>query len=58
MEPYRKYVYAVAGVLLAVVAFLIDREQFFRSYLVGFWYWFGASAACRICGPRSVSIRV
>ncbi len=21
-------------------------DQFFRSYLVGFWYWFGASAAC------------
>ena len=26
--------------------FLVSPQQFFRSYLVGFWYWFGVSAAC------------
>ena len=33
--------------LLITVAgyFLIGPEQFFRSYLVGFWYWFGVGAA-------------
>jgi hypothetical protein len=33
-------------VLTVAGYFLIGPEQFFRSYLVGFWYWFGASAAC------------
>jgi len=26
--------------------FMAGPQQFFRSYLVGFWYWFGVSAAC------------
>ena len=31
----------IAGVLLAVVAFLLDREQFLRSYLFAYLYWTG-----------------
>ena len=26
--------------------FIVSPQQFFRSYLVGFWYWFGAGAGC------------
>jgi len=36
----------VAGVLLAVVAFLIDREQFLRSYLFAYLYWTGMALGC------------
>jgi hypothetical protein len=35
-----------AGVLLAVVAFLIDREQFLRSYLFAYLYWTGMALGC------------
>ncbi|HUF78949.1 MAG TPA: hypothetical protein VMR44_08540 [Thermoanaerobaculia bacterium] len=31
----------LAGAVLLVVGFLLDREQFFRSYLVGHLYWLG-----------------
>ena len=36
----------VAGVLLGVVAFLIDREQFLRSYLFAYLYWTGMALGC------------
>jgi len=36
----------VAGVLLAVVAFLIDREQFLRSDLIAYLYWTGMALGC------------
>src|SRR5512142_795867 len=36
----------IAGVLLAVVAFLIDREQFLRSYLFAYLYWTGMALGC------------
>jgi hypothetical protein len=35
-----------AGVALAVVAFLIDREQFLRSYLFAYLYWTGMALGC------------
>jgi len=36
----------IAGVLLAAVAFLLDREQFFRSYLFAYLYWTGMALGC------------
>jgi hypothetical protein len=36
----------VAGVVLAVVAFLLDREQFLRSYLFAYLYWTGMALGC------------
>ena len=36
----------IAGVLLAVVAFLLDREQFLRSYLFAYLYWTGMALGC------------
>jgi hypothetical protein len=35
-----------AGGLLAVVAFLIDRQQFLRSYLFAYLYWTGMALGC------------
>jgi hypothetical protein len=35
-----------AGVLLAIVAFLLDREQFLRSYLFAYLYWTGMALGC------------
>jgi hypothetical protein len=36
----------LAGVLLAVVAFLLDRDQFLRSYLFAYLYWTGMALGC------------
>src|SRR5689334_16947164 len=36
----------IAGVVLAVAAFLIDREQFLRSYLFAYLYWTGMGLGC------------
>ena len=36
----------VAGVVLAIVALLIDREQFIRSYLFAYLYWTGMALGC------------
>ena len=36
----------IAGVLLAVVAFLFDREQLLRSYLFAYLYWTGMALGC------------
>jgi hypothetical protein len=47
----RKYQHTASFVGLAGLAitvagyFIASPEQFFRSYLVGFWYWFGMGAA-------------
>jgi hypothetical protein len=35
-----------AGVVVAIVAFLIDREQFLRSYLFAYLYWTGMALGC------------
>ena len=36
----------IAGALLAVVAFMLDREQFLRSYLFAYLYWTGMALGC------------
>jgi len=36
----------IAGVLLAILAFLLDRGQFFRSYLFAYLYWTGMALGC------------
>jgi len=36
----------LAGVLLAILAFLLDREQFLRSYLFAYLYWTGMALGC------------
>jgi hypothetical protein len=36
----------LAGVLLVLVAFLFDREQFLRSYLFAYLYWTGMALGC------------
>jgi len=36
----------IAGVLLAVVAFLLDLQQFLRSYLFAYLYWTGMALGC------------
>ena len=35
-----------AGVLVGIVAFLVDREQFLRSYLFAYLYWTGMGLGC------------
>jgi hypothetical protein len=42
----KSLVVGIVGLLLSVVAFLIDREQFFRSYLFAFLYWTGMALGC------------
>jgi hypothetical protein len=36
----------IAGAVLAVVALLIDRQQFLRSYLFAYLYWTGMALGC------------
>jgi hypothetical protein len=36
----------LAAVLLAVVSLLLDRQQFFRSYLFAYLYWTGMALGC------------
>ena len=36
----------VAGTLLAILAFLLDRQQFLRSYLFAYLYWTGMAFGC------------
>ena len=36
----------VCGVLLAIVALLLDRQQFLRSYLFAYLYWTGMALGC------------
>jgi len=36
----------IAGVLLAIVAFLLDPQQFLRSYLFAYLYWTGMALGC------------
>src|SRR5271166_6118747 len=39
-------VVGVAFTLLAIFEFVIDREQFLRSYLFGYIYWLGMGIGC------------
>ena len=36
----------IAGTLLAITGFLLDREQLLRSYLFGYLYWIGMAVGC------------
>jgi hypothetical protein len=36
----------IAGALLAITGFLLDREQFLRSYLFGYLFWLGMAIGC------------
>lgn len=36
----------IAGTLLAITGFVIDREEFLRSYLFGYLYWLGMALGC------------
>jgi hypothetical protein len=36
----------VAAALLAITGFILDREQFLRSYLFGYLYWLGMAIGC------------
>src|SRR5438046_2160328 len=35
-----------AGVVLAIIALLVDRQQFLRSYLFAYLYWTGMALGC------------
>jgi hypothetical protein len=43
VERFRSRVLIVAGIaiILAIVGFIVDREQFFRSYLLAYMFWIG-----------------
>nr|MDQ2901839.1 hypothetical protein [Acidobacteriota bacterium] len=36
----------VIGLLLCILGFVLDRQQFFRSYLIGFFFWMGMGLGC------------
>jgi len=36
----------IAAMLLAITGFILDREQFLRSYLFGYVYWLGMALGC------------
>jgi hypothetical protein len=36
----------IAGLLLGIIAFLVDREQLLRSYLFAYLYWTGMALGC------------
>lgn len=36
----------IGAALLAIVGFILDREQFLRSYLFGYLYWLGMAIGC------------
>jgi hypothetical protein len=36
----------IAGTLLAITGFILDRDQFLRSYLFGYLFWLGMALGC------------
>jgi hypothetical protein len=42
----RSLLVGIAATLLAVTGFILDREQFLRSYLFGYLYWLGMAVGC------------
>ncbi len=42
----RSLLVGIAASLLAIVGFILDREQFLRSYLFGYLYWLGMAVGC------------
>src|SRR5579862_8872515 len=42
----RSLLVGMAATLLAITGFILDREQFLRSYLFGYLYWLGMAVGC------------
>ncbi|MDQ6705433.1 MAG: hypothetical protein M3Z85_05655 [Acidobacteriota bacterium] len=42
----KSLIVGVIGLLLCIVGFVLDRQQFFRSYLIGFFFWMGMGLGC------------
>src|SRR5579871_6548735 len=42
----RSLLVGIAATFLAITGFIFDREQFLRSYLFGYLYWFGMALGC------------
>src|SRR5579863_2271871 len=42
----RSLLVGIAASLLATTGFILDRQQFLRSYLFGYLYWFGMAVGC------------
>jgi hypothetical protein len=42
----RSLLVGIAATLLAITGFILDREQFLRSYLFGYLYWLGMAVGC------------
>ncbi len=42
----RSLLVGIAATLLAIVGFILDRDQFLRSYLFGYLYWLGMAIGC------------
>ena len=42
----RALIAGIVGLAALAVGFFLDRDQFFRAYLVGFVYWIGAALGC------------
>jgi hypothetical protein len=42
----RSLLVGIAAALLAITGFILDREQFLRSYLFGYLYWLGMAVGC------------
>jgi hypothetical protein len=46
----------IAGLVLSAIGLLVDREQFFRSYLVGYMFWLGiALGSMALCMVHHMS---
>ncbi|NKB67828.1 MAG: hypothetical protein GKR89_12260 [Candidatus Latescibacteria bacterium] len=54
LRPYlsalqtRALIVGVVGLLATAAAYTVDQEQFFRSYLLGYIYWFSLTGGCLI----------
>ena len=42
----RSLLVGIAATLLAITGFVLDRQQFLRSYLFGYLYWLGMAVGC------------
>jgi hypothetical protein len=42
----RSLLVGIAGTILVIAGFVVDREQFLRSYLFGYLYWLGMGLGC------------
>jgi len=42
----RALIVGVVGLALCVAGYFVDKDQFFRSYLVAFVFWMGIALGC------------